>query len=455
MSPAGRCRLALGLWLLCGCAAAGQAGNAADAPAYGQAAFVDRRDPPAHAALTPAQREAYELGHAIFNTPWVPAGAPRAERRDGLGPLFNAATCDSCHNEGARGQGLGGDGLLPAAMVLQLGGRPRPGSGDDAGDPVYGHALNTAAIAGFRPEGVVAVRYRLRSGRYPDGSAWQLRVPQYELRDLAYGALAPRTILKPRMSPALFGAGLLEAVPESEFASEFTSGFADAESPGRVAWQNVDGQRRAGRFGWQAGTVSVADQTTRAFAREMGLTSREVPQDDCSAAQRACREAADGGKPEVSSAFMDALLAFQIGLAVPQAPARSEPTAGVDADASGLFAGSGCAGCHRPRLNAVLDGAVVSIAPYTDLRVHDLGDGLADRDLGGRRVLSEWRTAPLWGLGHALRYRDPLALLHDGRARSVEEAILWHDGEAASARRRYERLSAAQRQRLIDWIGSL
>lgn len=429
-------RLAALLW-------AGASTATAVASDFGRADFTDRRDPPPVAALSDAQREAYDLGHAIFNTQWVIAGTPKAARRDGLGPLFNGGTCDGCHNEAARAQGASGDELAPIGLVVQLGSMR---SQHDVGDPVYGHALNTSAIDGFAPEARVRMRYVERSGRYPDGKAWMLRLPQIEIAALAYGPLARDTLIKPRLASALFGAGLLQAVPDAAIVD-----IAKRQDgvKGQVAWREINGTHRMGRFGWQSDAVSIEDQTARAFSREMGLASTPIPHDDCTPAQRECRQAADGGKPEVSDEFLAALVSFQQWLAVPKTSAMQAE------DGAALFAATGCVACHRPQLPVETSAGAGTIAPYTDLLLHDLGDGLADHTVDGKSVSSRWRTAPLWGLNHVLRSGGAFALLHDGRARSIEEAVLWHDGEAAAARRRFEKLDEPQRKRLSSWVEGL
>lgn len=411
---------------------------------FGRADFVDRRDPPPFAALSAAQREAYELGHAIFNTQWVVARTPKAQRRDGLGPLFNGASCDGCHNEGARAQAASGGELAPIGLVVQLGSPYAQQC--DTGDPVYGHVLNTSAIDGFAPEARVRMRYVERTGRHADGHAWTLRVPRIEIDALAHGALAGDTLIKPRLASALFGAGLLQAVPDTAIVE---SARRQGGVAGRVAWREVNGVRRIGRFGWQADAVSIEDQTARALSREMGLISTPIPHDDCTAAQSDCRKAANGGRPEVSDDFLAALVIFQQWLAVPRASASQAQ------DGAALFAATGCADCHHPRLPVENIAGADTIAPYTDLLLHDLGEGLADRTHDGKPVTSRWRTAPLWGLHHVPRSGRAFALLHDGRARSVEEAVLWHDGEAAAARRRFEKLEASQRRRLASWVEGL
>lgn len=394
----------------------------------GVARFANPFDPPSFRALDARERARFDLGHAVFNTQWVPAGTPRAERIDGLGPLFNADSCDECHNEGARGGGPAGNGPAPVSLVVKLDSRRARERGEHATDPTYGHVLNTEAVDGLEPEGEVLIHYEPVRGRYPDGQPFSLRAPHYRLTHLRYGPLAPDTVIAPRIAPAIFGDGLLEAVVG----------------------------RPAARFDWEGAAVSIRDQTTQAFAREMGLTNSVLDHDDCTPRERDCLARPNGGNPEVSPELLDAVVFFESMLAVPESP--RQPPAGNEGAV--LFASVGCAGCHTPHLTAEIRDAAgvrrpVRIAPYTDLLLHDLGDGLADRDVTGRPVPSRWRTAPLWGLEYRLVPKRRLTFLHDGRARSIEEAILWHGGEAAPARSRFERLPRRDREALLAWLGTL
>ncbi|MCC7462354.1 MAG: hypothetical protein IT480_07820 [Gammaproteobacteria bacterium] len=409
----------------------------------GRRPFPDPRDPPAYRQLSEREQALYDLGHAVFNTHWVPAGTAGAARRDGIGPLFNSESCDSCHNEGARGRGPFGDGTAPGSLVFQLATPGESDGGTQGLNSGYGHILNVEAIDGQSPEAVVTIRYSERAGRYADGSNWRLRVPSYDVSDLRYGPLSPLTVLKPRMAPAVFGAGLLDAVPQS----------AILQGKGTPVWHSYRGERVLGRFGWEAGAVSLRDQTTKALSREMGLGSSDIPVDDCTAAQPGCQALRGGDDTEVQENLLAALLEFQRWLAVP----RAAKNAADDRQGGMLFAAIGCARCHRPSLPVVLGDANGrrfrrTIAPFTDLLTHDMGAGLADVDLSGQTVPTRFRTAPLWGVAHTARAGIRPTLLHDGRARSVEEAILWHDGEARGARESYMQLPAAKRQHLLEWV---
>jgi CxxC motif-containing protein (DUF1111 family) len=425
----------------------------ADVPVIGTQVFKDFRNPPSYRKLSDTEFARYDLGMAVFNTQFVVAGTPGAGRRDGIGPLFNAASCDACHSNGAHGRGPTEDGPAPTPLVFQLAVPSSTNPNDPDGDPVYGQVFNTAALEGVSPEGVAMIRYEEAAGHYPDGTSWSLRVPRYTLTHLHYGPLSPRTLVKPRLAPALFGAGLLDAAGVGrDTDTSAPRGDNSATSAGHAPHDSHE----HGRFGWQATALSVRDQTARAFAREMGLTSTDIERDDCTRAETQCMQQPNGGSPEVSDDLFNAVLSFQRWLAVPASPTpHAVPDRGGE-----LFAEVGCVACHQPRLPVTLtdsEGRKVSavIAPYSDLRLHDLGSRLADENVAGQKVMSRWRTAPLWGLGYRVSFERFPTFLHDGRARSAEEAILWHDGEAAGARRRFEKLPAPERTALIHWLETL
>lgn len=394
----------------------------------GRAAFSDPGNPPPWIAIPATTRRDFDLGHSIFNSRWDPAGTADVAAM-GLGPLFVENSCDSCHDDGARGRPPAAPGELSNSFVMQLGGPPT----------AYGHVLNTKAIEGHAPEGRVTISRRQRTGRYADGQRWALHEPLYAIVESAHGPLPAQTVLKPRIGPALFGAGLIDAVPQSA-----------VEAIRQTQPRRLRGST-GGRFGWQGGAISLVDQTAIAFAREMGLTSENQPQDDCTSAQLSCRQALQGGRPELSERIFHAVNTFQFLLAAPE---RAKVDGATNAAGTRLFESVGCAACHVPHLRVPRDSGDIRIDPYTDLLLHDLGDGLADRTVEGRSVKSQWRTPPLWGLAHALQ-AGPVALLHDGRAGSIEEAILWHEGQADAARRRFLTLNAALRRQLLDWIATL
>lgn len=386
--------------------------------------------PPA-VTLEGASAPQIDLGKSLFETQWINSGDPGVGVRVGLGPLFNAASCNTCHFRGGHGQGPIGDGPTPVALVIQLESQGR----DSVGDPTYGRVFTTSAAAGVKREGRIEVRYNeIRGYYYPFGPQWSMRVPHYSLTNLNYGPLAPNTVIKPRLAPPLFGVDLLEAVPEATIA---------AGKHGAPAWQTWQGRRILGRFGWQGSAISIRDQTLLALVHEMGITSRDRLNDDCTTAQAECRGQRADSAPKISEEFVDALVAYQRTFTVPLAPQQPDKnTLGAR-----LFTDVGCAACHRPRLGEA--------AAYTDLRLHNLGPDMADENAAGEKVMSQWRTAPLWGLSYRMKNEVNPTFMHDGRARTTEEAVLWHSGEASRARFRFERLGPNARDALLKWIEAL
>ena len=332
-------------------------------------------------------------------------------------------------------------------MVVQVGQRATDGS-VVPGHPQFGQVANTAAIEGFSPEARIEVHYRQRTYTRADGSRVLLHMPVYRLHG-SEGFAPEDLVLMPRVPPAVLGSGLLERIPVAGIAE--AAAHAPAAVRGRIAWRETSTGRSVGRFGWQATEPSIASQTSAAFAREMGLSNPLHAAIDCAAFDHACLSAPTGGDPEVAADLFAALVAFQQDEAMRRTPAAAARLARNPGQAR-VFARIGCADCHRPAM-PTLDGG--TIAPYTDLLLHDLGPGLADRDLAGRPVPSLWRTAPLWGLSVSVESGRALRLLHDGRARSIEEAIAWHGGVATGARMRFDALAAGERQALLDWIAAL
>jgi len=331
------------------------------------------------------------------------------------------------------------------------------------GNADYGFVLNVSATKGFHPEARVSIAYRTTAIKLADGSTVELREPQYRIGNLDGPDLAPDTVLMPRLPPLAMGDGLLELVPAAELERVARDEMSSPDGVrGQLAWlSNASGNvppavaktdpngapRLLGRFGWQASEPTVASQVAVAFAREMGLTNPLESHDDCAPSNALCNTEPSGGSPEVESDLFDAVVNFERWHAVP-VPKEPDLTSG----GANLFQSTGCAQCHRTTLN--IDANRV-IHPFTDLLLHDMGKGLADRTTADVVVPSRWRTAPLWGMHAAAVATQSQHYLHDGRAQSLEEAVLWHDGEGRSARDRFAKLTAEQRHTLIEWINML
>lgn len=394
--------------------------------------------------LTNDQRRIFEVGDSFFSQNWVTAPAS-TDARDGLGPLLNAQACSSCHLRDGRGTPDGNEpGLLLRLSV------PGPVAGPD---PSYGGQIQDRSILGVPAEASVRTIYTEEAGTYSDGTTYSLRRPVHELDDLAYGPLSVDVLVSPRLAPPVFGAGLLEAIPESDIVEAADPDDEDGDGiSGRPNY--VDGE--LGRFGWKANVATVADQVASAFVEDIGITNDRHPDGTCTIPQTECLEAPSGGSPEIVTDLFDQVVFYNETLAVPARRGLGDPD--VEAGAA-LFVEIGCVSCHQARQATGPDDiealANQVIYPFTDLLLHDMGPDLADDRPDGEATGSEWRTPPLWGLGLTEVVNGHTFFLHDGRARSPEEAILWHGGEGSEARDGFMRLTGDQRQQLLDFLGSL
>jgi CxxC motif-containing protein (DUF1111 family) len=346
------------------------------------------------------------------------------------------------------------------AMTVRL---SVPGTASDGGPkphPAYGEILDRNAVAGVPIEGQAFVSYTEQPGRYADGTPYSLRVPHYRFAKLAFGPLGERTMISVRIAPALIGLGLLAAIPDAALEALTRSEAREGKARGRPnrVWDVAARALRLGRFGWKAGQPSLAQQNANAFNRDIGITTALYPENDCTAVEKACLQAAAASPrhPKLDAARLDALT-FYLSEMAPPTPTPGD--AALRQKGAALFERAGCAACHRPTLETgdSADPALAhrAIHPYTDLLLHDMGEGLADGRpefaAGGR----DWRTAPLWGLGSLAAVGGTRMLLHDGRARSPQEAILWHGGEAESAKEAFRRMSARKRAALLAFLDGL
>ncbi|MCB1519662.1 MAG: thiol oxidoreductase [Hyphomicrobiaceae bacterium] len=440
--------------------------------------------------LTGAPLAQFVVGRAIFMADWI-AAPDVSDGADGLGPLYNAASCAACHpgagraGESAAGAlGSGADGALGRgaasrpARVLRLS-RPRALTDSAAGkpgtsavtpvvpDPVYGLQLQDRAIAGYAAEGRLEIGSEESVVSYADGQSVTLKRPLPGIAAPAYGAPQAGLMLSLRRTPDIAGIGLVAAIDAADILAGADPDDRDGDGISGRAGGIASGGDVASlaRFGWKASVASLAAQTSNALVLDMGLSSPGVARayGDCTVHQTACRTAPDGRSPakgghEVSGEEIALLVAFLDGLDAPAAGATAINSAGRR-----IFHGIGCAACHRPAFTTGvhpgrpgLTGRRVQL--YSDLILHDMGAGLADGGPEGVASAREWRTTPLWGLGRrvaGLTRDDAVGLLHDGRAASVAEAILWHGGEAWPARERFRQLSSADRTALLDFLEGL
>lgn len=417
-----------------------------------------------------------ELGRVLFRKPWVSAPAS-TDSSDGLGPLYNARACIACHTSNGlvRHPATDLQGVPSPALVLRLSVPP----GTDAehraradgrrvafAEPTYGLQLQPFAIQGHRAEGDLRIAVEPLLVALADGEQVRLGRPVYRIERPGYGSLAATVEMSPRLAPRLAGLGWLASVPDEAILAGEDPDDRDGDGiRGRAGrtWSEEDGRLVIARFGLKAAMPTLRRQIGEAFAIDMGLSNpaSPYPAGDCTERQAACRTAPDGTSPrhgghEVGEVQLGLVTRFVEGIAPP-------PRRGIDDAATRegetLFLAAGCGSCHRPTLPVdpgSTGGRARAISPYTDLLLHDMGRELADGRPEGTASGTEWRTPPLWGVGTAeAAYPGRTVFLHDGRAASLEAAILWHGGEAARSRDAFVALRPAERARLIDFLRSL
>lgn len=414
------------------------------------------------ASLSPVRRLDFSVGNSFFRNPWVIAPASTTAR-DGLGPLLNTNACQNCHIKDGRGHPAQADSAVSMLVRLSI-----PASEEHsevlrqrgiAPEPVYGGQLQDMSIPGTAPEGKVRLSYNTHTQRFADGFEVELRSPQLAISELGYGPLHPDTQFSIRVAPQMIGLGLLEAIPESALLAnadpDDLNGDGISGRPNRV-YDQLSGETVVGRFGWKAGQPNLTQQNADAFFNDMGLSTRLFSGSSCTEQQPDCRALPDGGEPEVSDNILAQVTFYTRNLGVPAR--RKVDDAQVLAGKS-LFHQAGCHSCHTPTFTtgeaAEPELANQLIRPYTDLLLHDMGEGLADHRPEFEASGSEWRTPPLWGIGLTQAVSGHTQFLHDGRARNLLEAVLWHGGEAERARQIVLGFDAEQRNALLAFLESL
>jgi len=400
----------------------------------------------------------FAVGRSFFRNPWVQAPAS-TDARDGLGPLFNALSCSSCHIASARGLApLDGQPMMTHVVRLSVPDQMAENQSKTAIEPVYGGQLQNQALPGIAAEGKAVIRFTEVIRTLKGGEQVSLRKPTLTIEQPGYGELAADVQTSVRMAPMLTGLGLLEAVPEQQLLAwadpQDTDGDGISGRANRV-WDVRKQSEALGRFGWKAEQPNLRQQSAGAFHADLGISSTLFAGQNCTLTQYDCLKMVDGGEPEISDKLLGRIALYVGNLAVPQSMSgKPEQQAG-----QALFSQAGCQQCHRPQLqageskHAWLNSRTFS--PYTDLLLHDMGDDLADNRPVFAASGHEWRTAPLWGIGLAKRITPQTGFLHDGRARNVLEAILWHGGEAIKSRQAVEQMNAAQRNELLRFVESL
>ncbi len=416
------------------------------------------------ANLSPMRRLDFSVGNSFFRNPWVIAPSSTTAR-DGLGPLLNTNACQSCHIKDGRGRPAEGSRGQAVSMLVRL--SIPAGVGDaevlrERGivpEPTYGGQLQDMAIPGVAPEGKVRLSYRTHIERFDDGHEVELRTPQLVITELGYGPMHPNTQFSVRVAPPMIGLGLLEAIPEAAILANADPDDANGDGisgrPNRV-FDQLTRRPALGRFGWKAGQPNLNQQNADAFFNDMGLTTALLGGSSCTADQTDCLAMPHGGDLEVSDHILAQVLFYSRNLGV---PARRDVDDPQVLAGKALFHQAGCPSCHVPRFTtgeaAEPELANQVIRPYTDLLLHDMGEGLADHRPEFQANGREWRTPPLWGIGTTEAVSGHTQFLHDGRARNLLEAVLWHGGEAERAKQAVLGFDHDERRALLTFLESL
>ncbi len=433
-----------------------QSGGATTVSQSGQNAFSL---PVANAALQ--DRRHHVVGNSFFNRQWVASPASPSSR-DGLGPHFLARSCSACHRRDGRGV-IPDKGVNPVALVTRISVRMQADSSwKFRPDPFYGAQITTRAVPGHRSEAEIRWRIQTKSWDFPDGTQQTLKWRLFVVVPTSGNPpVAPSTVTSFRNAPPVFGLGLLQAIPEAAIRAQADPDDENGDGiSGRVneVWDDEQQSLALGRFGWKANQPNLRQQTARAFLDDMGLTSQLYSSEPITPQQAAQNPAWHASpEPEVESEILDRVERYLQTLAP---PAHRFPSEAAFLQGKALFSQLGCAACHTPTWRTGHDTmspalAAQEIHPYTDLLLHDMGEALADGRPDGLASGAEWRTPPLWGIGLTRAVSGGESYLHDGRAGSLEAAILWHGGEGAPARDAYQTLEASERRRLIQFLESL
>jgi CxxC motif-containing protein (DUF1111 family) len=426
------------------------------------------------ANITFEQEAQFKLGNGLFRKLWVSAPSS-TQASDGLGPLFNARACQSCHLKDGRGHPP--EGAADAtSMFLRLARAAETETEQQAvaerrarnfPDPVYGGQLQDLAVPGLQSEGRMTVSYEEVPVTLDDGTVVSLRKPSYGVTNLAYGPLHPATTLSPRMTPPMIGLGLVEQIHPADILARADPEDRDGDGisgKASIVRDARTGELTLGRFGWKAQTPTIRQQSADAFANDIGISTPDLPDawGECTQAQADCRAMPTGVQPrlgdtEAPDPVMDLVTFYSQNLAVPTRRDAKKPDVLAG---KRIFYELGCASCHSPKFVTRRDApdkafAFQLIWPYSDFLLHDMGEGLADGQQVGDAGGTEWRTPPLWGIGLTKVVSGHTFFLHDGRARTLTEAILWHDGEARAARDGFAALAADDRDRLVRFLESL
>ncbi|EGA66315.1 putative thiol oxidoreductase [Vibrio brasiliensis LMG 20546] len=413
-----------------------------------------------------SKRLDFSVGNSFFRNPWVQAPAS-TDARDGLGPLFNTNGCQNCHIKDGRGHPPEADDLHAVSMLVRLSIPAMTPEQKKAyikdgviPEPTYGGQLQDFALQDQVAEGKIEITYHEIPVTFADGTQVSLRKPNLSITQLGYGEMHPQTQMSARVAPPMIGLGLLESIPDQTlkaWADEQDKNGDGISGKINLVWDVRSNDFAIGRFGWKAGQPNLMQQNAAAFNGDVGLTSNLFPNENCTSKQTICRDLPNGGSPEVSDNILNFVEFYSQHLAVPVRRNVDLPEVKLGQQ---LFAKAGCESCHKTNVKTAVREDLPALSnqtihPYTDMLLHDMGPGLADNRPEYLANGQEWRTQPLWGIGYTEEVNGHTYFLHDGRARNLMEAVLWHGGEAEMAKQKVLKFNQKERDALIAFLNSL
>ncbi len=406
--------------------------------------------------LNNEEYDRFILGRSFFKIPWVEAPSATTAR-DGLGPLFNANTCNSCHPKNGRGNLYNKDNQISRALIAKVSIKNNGSKLHErveringlVPEPNYGDQISINSIHGVKFEAKPNISYEKIKVIFPDGEIDTLLKPKYSLKELGYGKLHKDTILTFRLAPTLNGLGLIEDIKEEDIlknADEFDKDKDGISGRANYIYSPITKKIELGKYSWKASKTTLKHQIASAANSDMGLTTSIFPNDTCTKVQKECNDAPKSRDAiDITDLRLDAIDFYLKNRRTYSAKKTKNYKEGLK-----IFKSIGCAKCH---ITSFTTKNSVKISPFTDILLHDMGEGLADGRREFKATGREWRTPPLWGLSlHEKINKKKSRLLHDGRARDFQEAILWHEGEALKIKENYMNLNKILREKLIKFL---
>jgi len=409
--------------------------------------------------LNDEEYDKFILGRSFFTIPWVEAPSVTTAR-DGLGPLFNANTCISCHPSNGRGNLINKDGFSSRSLVARLSVKSNESTKHQevlkhkgfVPHSIYGNQLSINGIHGIDFEGKIKIDFAELEVILPDGEKQLLLKPKYSLVNLNYGALEKDSNVSYRIAPTLNGMGLIELISDKDILKNEDEHDINMDGiSGRANWvySNLTKKEELGKYTWKASVSFLKEQVAGAASNDMGLTTSIFPNENCTSFQKECNEAPKAKDViDLPDERLDAVTYYLENIKTYTSKITKEYKEGLE-----IFEQISCSKCHISSFDTKKG---FKVFPYSDFLLHDMGEDLSDGRVEFKANGNEWRTAPLWGLAlHEKINKEKPRLLHDGRARSFQEAILWHGGEAVKAKENYMNLAKEKREKLLKFLEEL